>query len=356
MNSPFNSALASLATESQHLTIQMLSLFSDPSREESAAFAQVWQGLSLERRRFVINQLVELNEDRFDVDFSLLYRAALSDPDEQVRRSAIDGLWEDESVSLVEVLIRLLKNDPSTLVRAGAATSLGKFVFMTECEDLPQGKGTLVRQVLEQTIGDAHEDREVVRRAVEAIAFINDDHIQQIISDTYAQRDEMMRISAVFAMGRNADAMWSDIVYDELQNASAAMRFEAARAAGEMQLERTVPQLIAMVQDTDAEVQQTVIWALGQIGGKRAESTLQKLVKSTNEAVSETAQEALDELEFASAALDLLVHEAEDDLDLVEIDLPAASGMDEDELADDEEEDPDGSQAAAWDDDPLELD
>ena len=347
MASVFDTALHNLSDESQHLTGRLLSILSGPSRNESQSFATLWPTLTLERRREVIAKMVEQCEDRFDVDYGALFRTCLEDSDAEVRRSAIDGLWEDEGVDLVNILIRIMQTDPDTLVRATAASSLASFVYLAECDDLEPTRVACVRPALEQAINNPEEDPEVVRRAVEAISFINDDRVRDIIERTYAQRDERMRVSALFAMGRNADPYWADIVIEELGNASAIMRFEAVRASGELQLTRAVPLLIGLVKDTDAEVQNMAIWALGQVGGKEAEATLQQLSTSKNEALNDAAMEALGELEFATGAMEMMVHDAETDLeDLAEVD------MEEDSLDETDDEISDET----WDDDPIELD
>lgn len=346
MASVFDTALHNLSDESQPLTGRLLSMFSGPSRNESQSFAVLWPTLPLERRRQVIAKMVEQCEERFDVDYGALFRACLDDSDAEVRRSAIDGLWEDEGVDLVNILIRMMQADPDTMVRAAAASSLASFVYLAECDELEPTRAARVRPALEQTINNPEEDPEVVRRAVEAISFINDDRVRDIIERTYAQRDERMRVSALFAMGRNADPIWSDIVIEELGNASAVIRFEAARASGELQLKRAVPLLIRLVQDTDTEVQNMAVWALGQVGGKEAEATLQQLSTSKNEALNDAALEALGELEFTSGVMDMMVHDAETDLeDLTEVDLEEGN-LDEDDVTSEE----------TWGDDPIELD
>ena len=347
MASVFDTALHNLADESQALTARLLSLLSGPSRNETQAFAALWPTLTLERRRQAIAKMVEQCEERFDVDYGALFRICLDDSDAEVRRSAIDGLWEDEGLDLVNTLIRMMHTDPNTLVRAAAASSLANFVYLAECDELEPTRAARVRPALEQMIDNPKEDPEVVRRAVEAISFINDDRVRDIIERTYAQRDERMKVSALFAMGRNADPYWTDIVIEELGNASAIMRFEAARASGELQLKRAVPLLIGLVKDADAEVQTMAVWALGQVGGKAAETTLQQLSTSKNEALNDAALEALGELEFASGVMDMMVHDAETDVeDLTEVNL------EEDNLDEDDDENSDET----WDDDPIELD
>jgi HEAT repeat protein len=82
-----------------------------------------------------------------------------------------------------------------------------------------------------------------------------------------------------------------------LGDISPALRYEAARAAGEMAEEARslVPRLLPLVDEDDTEVAVTAIWALGQIGGDAARRTLQRVRKGQNETRSQAAAEALDE-------------------------------------------------------------
>jgi HEAT repeat protein len=346
MASVFEAALRSLPDTSQQLTGRVLGLLSGPTRGESQAFATLWPTLTVERRREIAARMVELCEDRFDLDYGALFRVCLADPDAEIRRLAIDGLWEDEGFDLVNIFLRLMQTDPDIMVRATAASSLGKFMFMAECEELDAAYTARIRPALEQVINNPEEDPEVVRRAVEAISYINDDRVRDIIERTYAQREERMKVSALFAMGRNADPYWADIITAELTNASAALRFEAARASGELQLKRAVPLLIDLINDNDDEVRAMAVWALGQVGGKEAEATLHRISKSKNEALRDAALEALGELEFLSGRMDMMIHNAETDLDdLTEVNLEEDAIDSDDDDTDDE----------AWDDDPLEL-
>jgi HEAT repeat protein len=107
-----------------------------------------------------------------------------------------------------------------------------------------------------------------------------------------------MRISAVFAMGRSADSRWAPQVKQELFSPNPEMRYEAARACGELQISDTVTDLAELTEDVDPEVQEAALWALGQIGGDKAREILQRYCESECEATRVAAEAALDELEF----------------------------------------------------------
>ena len=126
-----------------------------------------------------------------------------------------------------------------------------------------------------------------------------------------------MQISAVFAMGRNYNRKWSQTVQAELDSHNPAMRFEAARACGELSLKEAVGRLIQMIdEEPDSEVQQNAIWSLGQIGGQAARDALETLIDSPDETISSLAEEALDELMLLSGDLnDIFDYTPGDDMD-----------------------------------------
>ncbi len=151
-------------------------------------------------------------------------------------------------------------------------------------------------------------------------------------------------------MGRSADPIWSEIVLEELDAFSAAMRFEAARACGELQLKEAVGRLIRLTQDPDREVQEMAIWSLGQIGGRRAKEALEQWLRSDDEELSAAAEEALGELEFGQMPLDLFVHDP-GSADYGEVEMLT----DDEEYDADDDADLDDDEAEDWPEDFVDI-
>jgi HEAT repeat protein len=254
--------------------------------------------IAVRRRRQIVNFLVEIAESTFEVDFNRVFRFCLSDEDEKVREAAIEGLWENDDIALIGPLISLLRDDPSVSVRASAAISLSRYVLLGELEKIRAKHFDTVREALLEIIRSPFEDIEVRRRAIEAIAYSGEEDVQRIIETAYYDEDERMRISAVFAMGRSADPYWSDLVIGELQSPNPEMRYEAAVACGELELSAAVPVLANLINDSDREVQEAVIWALGQIGGNEARRILYTCYEEGDEFLREAIEEALEYLEY----------------------------------------------------------
>lgn len=295
------------------LSISSLYGLSDLTRAEAQLFQEVWSLLDAGRRRWIIQSLVDIAEASFEVDFNPIFRLCLSDEDEIVRSRAIEGLWEDEDLTLAGLLVRLLRDDPSESVRAAAATSLGRFVLLGELEKIEAAPAMMVEDALLGAIYDPHEMLEVRRRAVESIAYSGQAQVRDIIEMAYYDDEEKMRISAVFAMGRSADPLWREMVIAELDNPNPEMRYEAAIACGELEASAALSALIDLIEaDPDPEVQEMAIWALGCIGGKEARRVLEACCESEDEALRQAAEEALDELDFLGEHLDFPLFESDD--------------------------------------------
>lgn len=311
----FEEGMLQLEDERTALSSQVLYALSGPSTEETLMFRRRWPALALARRRKIISALAESAEANFELDFHALFRVALEDEDEQVRTVSIEGLWEDEGITLITPLVRMLRHDAAAAARAAAASSLGRFVLIAELEELDERHASLIRGALTEAFGDRAEPVEVRRRAVESIAYWDEPCVHDIIGAAYQEADELMRISAVFAMGRSADTVWAKTVQGELQSRNPAMRYEAARACGELEVKAAVPALVRLVSDPDREVQMAAIGALGQIGGQRARQALGRCARSTDEAMRMAAEDALAELELGRQSLDMLILGADSETD-----------------------------------------
>jgi HEAT repeat protein len=303
--------LDDIGDERSPLSPARLYLLSQLSREELRSFASRWAAIGTMRRREILGALVEIAEANIAVDFDDVFRLALRDDDGEVRALAIDGLWEDESPGLVDTFLEMLSSDPSIAAREAAATGLGRFVLSAELEELDEELGRRIVQALWRVIEDPTEALEPRRRAVEAISFSGEEGIQLLIEEAYRNPVEKMRVSAVFSMGRSADRSWGKTVLGELDSPNPEMRFEAARACGELELKEAVSSLITLIGDSDREVQQAAISALGKIGGSEARNALRLCCESEDEAIAVAGDEALGELELSAGMFDVLLDDEE---------------------------------------------
>ena len=320
---------------------------SDLAAPDLDALEAVWNDLPTERRHNLLQSLADLSEANFEVNFETLFRLGLDDTDSGVRATAIRALWESEDPTLIAPFIDFLQHDPDPLVRAAAASGLGRFVYLGVLEELTPTQKKRVEDALLAVIG-GQDELEVRRRALEAVSYSGREEVQPLIAGAYASDEHKQRVSAVFAMGRNADRpRWGARVQTELESPEPEMRFEAARAAGELELREAGPALNELLEDSDTQVREAAVWSLGQIGGDFARRSLTDLLERTEgEDEQEFVQEALENLAFTDEVNSFTLFElGEDEDDLYEFEDEEDSLDSEDEateateaVEDDEEE------------------
>ncbi len=310
---PVEETFKNLSNEAEPVSVAGLYALSGLDRADLDQVRSIWVAMPADRRQTTMRHLVDIAEDNFEVDFTPIFRLGLTDQEAAVRVAAIEGLWEDDDATLIPPLLKLL-SDSAESVRAAAAGALGRFVYAGELEDLPAHKVTPVIRALKGVYGNAAEALAVRRRALEALGFLSSEEVGGLISQGYQHADQQMRLSAVFAMGRSADdEQWGQTVVKELLSSDPEMRFEAARACGELEYVPAIRGLTDLLDDVDEEVQRAAVWSLGQIGGDKARQLLTAVLESDAEHLHEDAEAALDELEFKGNNLDFTLFDFEDD-------------------------------------------
>jgi len=298
MPSNLENYLKDLRDVEKSLVISKLVNLSDLSREEMEAFRSVWPGINVARRRDIVERLVELAEDNFELDYTGIFRLCLTDGDGQVRAKAIDGLSECEERSLLDPLISLLLGDLEDSVRVAAAAALGTFAMLAEFGELKANDADKVEKALLTAFNNKNEQMDVRCRALESISMMSRPQVEVMIRQAYQSDALEFRASALCAMGRTCNSDWLSILLQELGSPSAQLRFEAARACAELEADDAVPRLIELTRDDDAQVRLAAVEALGRIGGNEAKQALQECRDGPDDAMSEAAEDALDEMKF----------------------------------------------------------
>ena len=124
MNRTFQETLNQIALDAR-LSPAKLYIFSKMNQENLDVFKAIWPTIPVKRRRAIIQELLEIAEVNFEVDFDPVFLTALGDEDPEVRTGAIKCLWEYEKPSLIAPLIHLLKAAEAAIVREAAASALG---------------------------------------------------------------------------------------------------------------------------------------------------------------------------------------------------------------------------------------
>ncbi len=313
MDDSFDRVLDSLAELDLPADQARLFELSDLDRAQLERFQQAWLPIAEPQRLKVIRALGELARDHIELNFDRIHRLALDDAACEVRRRAIENLWESEDPTLVPVLLHALRGDPQPDVRAAAAAALGSFVYLGEVGRLepPQLQGAEDALVL---AAQQDADGAVRLRALESIGFSSRDDVSPLIDRAFRSGQEPAQRSALLAMGRSANAVWRPDVMSQLHSPSPALRLEAVRAAGELELRESVPAVIELLEDVDEGVRRAAIWSLGQIGGPRAREALEQLApRAEGEDEITLLEDSLDNLAFVDGTRDFDLLDLEDE-------------------------------------------
>lgn len=292
--------LDKIGAPQHHLTMRELRPLSDVDPALQADFHAGWNALAADRRHDIVVAMVELAEENVDLQFQQAFLWMIEDDDERVRTEAINGLWEAEQPRVMRRLLDILTHDHSADARAAAATVLGRFAYMAEMDDLDQADGEQLLKQLAERLRDPHEALEVQRRCLESLGYLSSsDEVEKQIERAYTSSEIDLKESAIMAMGRSMLPRWLPTLKQELESRSPALRYEAARAAGEMGEEgrSLLPGVIKLLGDSDTEVAMAAIWALGQMGGDAARHALEQVrQRSESEARVQAASDALAEI------------------------------------------------------------
>lgn len=238
----------------------------------------------------------------------------LDDKEPQVRATAIRGLWFSPDPALIDQLIEMAEQDPSPMVRARAISGLGIYMFQGEMADydfdwgpmtemlredeLPRADFERVKDFLLKAYADETRTLDERRFALEALGFLSDPEIADLVEKVYNGPEREMKISAIFAMGRSGLVRWTEILGRELYNADWDIQREAIRAVGEIGLDELGKDLWRLTYADDREVMLEAIEALGQTGWSEAFDRLDELTGDPDREIAQVAEEALEEWLF----------------------------------------------------------
>lgn len=295
-------SLGDLSQGGSPLTSKLVN-FSDLSRHDLEQFRPAWAEINAEHRRRIVARLVELAETNVELNYDGIFRLCLTDPDPEVRLKAIKGLEECEEPSLIDPLIDLLRSDPVERIRAVAATALGRFALLAELHKIRPHYGERIAEALTAVIDARAQPLEVRCRAVEAIAPLSLPQVTRIIEQAYHDSQQRMKISAIYAMGRNCDSRWLPLLIKELSHPDAEVRCQAVVACGEIGHPEAVHHLIPLLKDHETEVGEAAFLALGKIGGDDARFALREFRPSGNPRLKQAQEEALREARGSDESL-----------------------------------------------------
>ncbi|MBK8782624.1 MAG: HEAT repeat domain-containing protein [Anaerolineales bacterium] len=328
----FQSVLDHLLDSKKDIPQSHLQLYSDLDPKSLRLFMDVWSSVKQERKLLLLSELLKNLDTDNIVNYEDIGRALLTDADADVRAAAIGLLAESNDPRLASTLTSILLTDEVLAPRMEAAQLLGEFVLLAELDELDTDLKNKIEDALITVIRS--EDNPALRkRALESLGYSSRDEMVNIIETAFQRADPGWIASALRAMGRSHDSRWNNDVVSKLLEEDPRIRFAAAEAAGELNIEAAAPIMLQMLEDEeeDDDVISAAIWSLSQIGGEDARIYIVNLIENTeDEDLIAFLEDALENLDF---------HEELDKFDLLSLDEDDLEDLDEVEELDDEEED-----------------
>ncbi len=253
-----------------------------------------------------------IESEDYSTDYLPVLKDFMEDEDPEVRELAISALWDYLEPEMIDPLFDKAKNDPSQGVRSQAIITLGRYVYEGDLIDYDFDWGMIeplmqeselserdflrVKAFLLQIARDEEQSLDSRRFAIEALSFLIEPEILDLIAEAYAHPDVRMKASAIFAMGRGGSEQWAEIILKELDNPVEEIQYEAVRAAGEASFSEAAPRLKQLALSDNKDLRLEAIWALGKTGGKGASQFLESCAQEEDADIREVAEAALEEM------------------------------------------------------------
>jgi len=302
-NATFDSVIKALPDENESLPLNYILFLADLSPKEAERLKEVWASIPLRRRRAILEDAVAVAEDDLRHSFIDLGKIALSDPDAQVRFSAINALWEEEDEDLARRLLGVATSDPDAEVRANAAAALSPYMFLGSLEQLTASLLEQIESTLFGILEDEAEDERVRQAALWTLGYSQQrERVDDFIKQALESNNEKWLVSALTAIGNTMDEEWLDDVLRYLDHTNPAIRVAAARAAGMIGAEDALAKLLYLLHDANADVRMMAAWAISEIGGgEEIEDALREaLANATDMEEEEVIQNAISNFQFTN--------------------------------------------------------
>ena len=294
----------------------LMYFFSDITPEDLERLKAVWPEVETQRRRGLLEDMETLAEGDTLLFFDYVAVMCLEDEDPVARATAIRLLWQSQQEYLAPKLLKMLIDDPESIVRAAAATGLGMFVYLGELEEI---KSSTYQEILESLIKVhlSSDDRLVRRRALESLGYASHPEVQHFIENAYQSNDEEWLQSALFAMGRSYNKRWVNAVLRMIDHPDDMVRYEAVRAAGELETEDARDPIFELLEEgtEDDDLYFAAIWSLTKIGGRGVRELIEMSLDDTDDPDEiRFLEEALENLNFTEQInlFDMMYVEDED--------------------------------------------
>lgn len=295
-----NEVIKNLLESSKSLDPQFLHFFSDISSGDLEKIKSIWGKVNRDRKYNLLKDLVSLMVANTLVSCDDFGYFALQDNDPHIRSQAIRLLWECSDIKLISIFINLLQNDSNFEVNASAAAALGKFVLLSELEEIPVKSAKMVQDFLVNEYIRTENDH-TKQRILESLGYSSNEKVNQFITNALKKNDKDWQLSALFAISRSENNIWEKVIVEKLTDLDPDIQIGAIRAAGELEFAFAKEQIIELMESytPDEVLYKQAIWALSKIGGNDVKELFEEMIEESDD------EEKTDMLKMALNNMDI---------------------------------------------------
>jgi HEAT repeat protein len=279
----FNQIIDALMDDDAEFPITYIMSLSDIFPVDLEALSRSWTLISPARKAILMENIEVFHESEITSNFEDVATLALDDINAAVRISGLRLFWDYENSHMIKQFIKMLESDTDIGVRAQAASTLGKYMYLAEIESIDLNYRTLIDNALLKVLR-SNEDELVRQKALEAFGYSSHPSVTEFIHIAYNSGNYNWISSALLAIGRSADENYASLVLPMLVHPDLRIQKEAIFAAGELELSSTKKFLKKLVLELEPDENLWVeaVSALSKIGGDGVSEVFERLLEKVS--------------------------------------------------------------------------
>lgn len=306
----FERILETLRDGESTLSEEEIRSLTDLAEDQANVFHKIWDKLNDEHKLQNMRVMLSAAAEDILLDYTAIVRTDLLSPNPTIRRIALHLMQDLRKSYFLEEVIRIAQTDTDPEAKKDAIEILGFFLNDLISQKHQQHKLEKARGALLELV--SAEEQDIRFCAMEALAYLDEEVIHPLIRLCFASHDPQTLASGLRAVQRSMRTQWQQDVLENLDHEDPAVRIEAIRAAGALQMQSGLEKILLLLTQFDRVDQETLdaaILAASQIGGDEASemiSLLEEALESDEESIElfEQARSNLELLEFESRLYD----------------------------------------------------
>lgn len=303
----FEKILETLKEGNSTLTEEEIRSLTDLAEDQANAFHKIWDKVDDERKMLNMRAMLSAAHKDILLDYTAIVRTDLLSANTTIRRIALHLMQDLRKSWFLEEVIQIAQTDIDPEVKKDAIEILGFFLNDLISQKHQQHKLEKARGALLKLVNAEQQD--ICFCAMEALAYLDEEVIHPLIRLCFTSHNPQTLASGLRSVQRSMRAEWQQDVRENLDHEDPTVRIEAIRAAGALQMQSALDNILLLLTQfdrIDQEMLDAAILAASQIGGEEASEMISLL-----EEVLESDEESIELFEQAKANLELLEFESQ---------------------------------------------